>query len=316
MAIPNITFANVRVNNTDHKSVADWNMELKSKPTSHDLQGQPFTPGVKKIKLDAVNNYGSDQESIIIKVIEPTPPTLVNARLTVKSNTVINYRLSGTGIEVSPKDLIKSVTWSATGLPPELSIDVNTGYITGTLKREYKGLINVTVTNNFGSATGILALNVIEYKYLNTATAPFCPVSPGYSGWHDHSVPMTLPDGITTYDSLYDLSTVSYSGRIIKPYIQLLSPYKYKYTYTKLDGTTEVRQANCYRKAKLGAKISGGSRSKGNIEHALWKARVEMSCLEVNEAVEPQHWYIDINFDYLYYAEDGKYYDPEGYVKI
>ena len=59
-----------------------------------------------------------------------------------------------------PAGAITSSIWSATGLPDGLTIDVNTGIISGTPTTPGTYMPNITVTTNWGADTKVVTINV------------------------------------------------------------------------------------------------------------------------------------------------------------
>lgn len=111
------------------------------------LGGTPTQTGVFPLQFTASNGVGSDAVqaftlNVVCPAITVTPTVMVDGLYQTVYGSVDFNQSGSTG---------SSFTWSATGLPAGLSINVNDGVVSGTpTNTVLNGAVAVTVTDNFG----------------------------------------------------------------------------------------------------------------------------------------------------------------------
>ena len=127
---------------------------LSYNAATHTISGTPPAAGTFNITLSAENFMGTDTETLVLVVTQPTAAPVITSVLTA-STTVdesFNYTLtaSGTG----------PITYTVSNLPDGLSFDPNTQQITGSPTTAGTYNIDLFATNEGGSTHEILVLTV------------------------------------------------------------------------------------------------------------------------------------------------------------
>ena len=177
----------------------------------------------------------------------------------------------------------------------------------------------VTCTTKWGSDTATLTIGVTHYTYWTTGAAPNCPAIPGYSGYHDHRVTVSLPDRFSAIESIAYRSTKVYGGRSLSILAEGITAKKFDYTYTNATGTTSKRTSTCYTKLRITEHISGGWK-RDNTRSILYNnchfhGRIKISTLPTNELLGPQYYYIDVDCTYDFYEVPNFSYDKHGVIQ-
>lgn len=122
--------------------------------TTHTISGTPTVAGTFEVELTATNFVGSDNETLVIVITQPTAAPVITSVLTAEATVdqSFNYTLtaSGTG----------PITYNATNLPDGLSFDQETQLISGNPTTAGTYNINLFATNEGGTTTEILVLTV------------------------------------------------------------------------------------------------------------------------------------------------------------
>ena len=132
------------------------------------ISGTPTGPiGKVSVTLLATNNFGNDQQTLDIDV-QQTPPTITNVTLQASGQEFapFSYTLTATG---SPP-----ISFAASPLPTGLTINPNTGVISGNPIGIGSFNVNISATNLFGSDTGkVLVISIAKAppKITSTLTA-------------------------------------------------------------------------------------------------------------------------------------------------
>ena len=119
-------------------------------PSSGIISGTPTSSGTFNVVLTATNAAGTGTATLVL-TIGPSPPSLTSP--TNSPGTV------STPFTYTPSADQSGVTYSAAGLPPFLSIDPNTGVISGTPTAGGTFAIVLTLTDANGSSNANLTLS-------------------------------------------------------------------------------------------------------------------------------------------------------------
>jgi PKD repeat protein len=123
------------------------------------ISGTPTTDGTFVTSVKATNSIGSDTESFAIAV--RSAPVVTTTSLPVAlTGTAYSYGLTASGVPAP--------TFAVTGLPAGLSIDSNTGVISGTPTAYGNFSLNITVTNTVSSSSKSLTLTVNAVPVITT----------------------------------------------------------------------------------------------------------------------------------------------------
>lgn len=121
-------------------------------PTSGLISGSSTEIGNHDVTVTATNPVGSDSESFVLTVRGTVPVLNAIGTQTATYNVFFSYTASATAIP--------DATFSATGLPPGISIGQNSGTISGTSTSVGSYSVVVTATNSVGSDMESFTMNV------------------------------------------------------------------------------------------------------------------------------------------------------------
>jgi hypothetical protein len=123
------------------------------------LQGRPLTAGVFNAIITARNSAGTDTETVSITVTSPT------TQLPVLEQNLSPIQLIR-NVNMTPYNFVNSggiaTAWAASNLPQGLSVNFNSGTISGRPSAVENKTVTVTASNSAGSATTTLAINVVS----------------------------------------------------------------------------------------------------------------------------------------------------------
>ena len=326
-----ITFAHVYTQDKDRGKIERLNLQVDR--TSHILSGLPYADHEEWIGMHAENDYGHDDEPVGLRIITPPAPILYNRSAATDSDIGINLKLNSNHTSINPRECIRWVHWSASGLPSGLSINPDTGYISGLCTRGGVHNSTITVETNAGKASATFTLTVTEYTFLTRTKSEDCPVTPGsYAGTHPHGVTVTVPFYFKSIKSLYNRSTVSYGGRVLHPKAEptgstsIVDYYNITTKTNKKTGkVTETKKkvtTSAYQKVCCTMNITAG-RKKSDRYSQLYKNAHFMYRVKILEYVPkmdqesraPRGCYIDVDATYDFYEEPGFSYDNYGEIK-
>lgn len=128
------------------------------------ISGTPTTLGTSTVTVTGTNSLGTDLGFITVNVAALPVPTVTDASTSGTIGTPMLFSVTSTHV----------ATFSATGLPPGLSINASTGSVTGTPTTEGTFVATVTGTNTAGSANGAYTFSI--------AAAPTPPASSAQGG--------------------------------------------------------------------------------------------------------------------------------------
>lgn len=128
---------------------------LSLNPSTGDITGTPTTAGVYAMPVSVSNNGGTTNATLTYTVSNPTTPPrfLVSSLLvTTTVNQSTNFSLyAGT---------YGGITYSASGLPPGLTLTPSSGYISGTPTTLGRYTVPITATTSTGTTTATLTVVV------------------------------------------------------------------------------------------------------------------------------------------------------------
>lgn len=129
---------------------------LTFNPATGAITGTPTTAGTTVVTLVATNTVGTDTAFLTLTVAAPgLIPTITSPSTTNTSGKVgvplVTYVIEATGVPTN---------YTATNLPPGLSVNALTGAIDGTPKEVGAWFVALTATNTLGSGTATLLIVV------------------------------------------------------------------------------------------------------------------------------------------------------------
>ena len=131
--------------------------------TTHTISGTPTTAGVTNITLVADNYMGTDTETLIFTITQPTAPPVITSALTgsttVNQSYTYQFTASGTG----------PITFNATNLPTGLTFNSTSNQITGTPTAASTYYIALSATNSSGTDIETLVLTVGQPPSITSA---------------------------------------------------------------------------------------------------------------------------------------------------
>jgi hypothetical protein len=136
--------------------------------TADTIDGTPTTAGTYPVALSAMNPGGTGTATLTITVapapvVAPTITSPISAGANVGST--FTYTITSTG---SPP-----TSYSATGLPPGLTINTQTGVITGEPTTFGSYVATITATNSTGSNSSVLTIGVTSSVIVNFSARAF-----------------------------------------------------------------------------------------------------------------------------------------------
>lgn len=87
------------------------------------LSGKTSIPGIYEITIRATNNYGFDMKTLTLTILEPIKITNTNLTVYSKLGSQFNYTIFTNGTP--------PITYYVNNMPPNLTLDSNTGIISG-----------------------------------------------------------------------------------------------------------------------------------------------------------------------------------------
>ena len=144
------------------------------------IVGIPTTAGVSVVPISATNAGGTGTAQLTITVGSTVPPAGLqitsSAKITGVIGSAFTYAITAAGTPVA---------FSASGLPPGLSLNSQTGYITGSPLVPGSFPVVLSATDGSATASATLALKVIAAATSTTATSstfPYMTSSAGAAG--------------------------------------------------------------------------------------------------------------------------------------
>jgi LruC domain-containing protein len=127
---------------------------LSFNPTTSEIYGMPTSVGVFNIPLSATNNYGSDNNTLVLTV--GAPPVITSA-LTASGTTgqqFLTYTVTATGSG--------TMAYNATNLPGGLTFSDVPHSINGTPSQAAVVNVTLTASNEFGTDSKILVITIVD----------------------------------------------------------------------------------------------------------------------------------------------------------
>jgi hypothetical protein len=151
------TPVNVPISVTDSSSTASLAISITGLPAGLEwntstsaITGTPTTVGTSSVTINASDSTGASASAVFNWTINPGPPPAVTV-----TNPGSQSSLAGTAasLQVAASDSNGlTLTYSAAGLPPGLSINSATGLISGAPTTAGTYSVTVTVTDNTGAS--------------------------------------------------------------------------------------------------------------------------------------------------------------------
>ena len=127
--------------------------------TSGIISGTPTTEGVYPVPISAINGQGMAGAEVIFNIAKSAPPSITTHTVSALVNAPFSYQLPSTSL-VSIYGAYDQGDPSMVQLPPGLSLDINSGILSGTPTSSGTYTIVISEANNYGSASSTLTLIV------------------------------------------------------------------------------------------------------------------------------------------------------------
>jgi PKD repeat protein len=128
------------------------------------ITGTPTTAGTYNATISVENDCGDDSAALTITIAAACESAAI-ANATVYGEVNVAFSRAGSGTGTAP------LTYSATGLPPGLSINTSTGAITGTPTTAGSYPVTLTVSNACGESSATLMIWIEPYTHAPDLTA-------------------------------------------------------------------------------------------------------------------------------------------------
>jgi hypothetical protein len=179
-------------------------------PNTGIISGTPYSPGTYQSTIQATNGGGTGSAVLQIVVL-PYPPTVY------PSNSITG--IVGQPLRYQIYAWNNPTSFSATGLPPGLSIDSATGLISGTVATTGTTIASISASNAGGTGTGSLTISIFELPVITSATnviatqgQPFTYQITATAGANQFEA-TNLPPGLTVDSSIGKITGAPlYSG--------------------------------------------------------------------------------------------------------
>jgi hypothetical protein len=168
---------------------------LRLNPSTGVISGTPSSQGVSTVALGATNSSGTGILTLTLSVTAVAPIVAIPASVSGQEGQAFNYQVVAPG----------ATAFTATGLPSGLTIDPNSGIISGTPAAGTAGSFSVllTASNSAGNGSGTLSLTISAALTLTSALSAPAQVSQSFSYQVTTSNPVTayaasgLPPGLS-----------------------------------------------------------------------------------------------------------------------
>ena len=136
---------------------------LSYNSTTHTISGTPTTAGTTNITLVADNYMGTDTETLVFTITQPTAPPIITSSLTGSTTVNQSYTYQLTASGTGP------ITFNATNLPTGLTFNSTSNQITGTPTAASIYYIALSATNSSGTDIETLVLTVGQPPSITSA---------------------------------------------------------------------------------------------------------------------------------------------------
>jgi hypothetical protein len=125
------------------------------------ITGTPTTPGTYVVTITATNSAGTSTTTVTFTVASPTVTPVITSPTTASGalgTPFVTYVIAATGIPTS---------YTASGLPPGLTLNVATGAINGTPTTYGTFAVTINATNSAGTSTATLNITISSSRIVN-----------------------------------------------------------------------------------------------------------------------------------------------------
>lgn len=134
--------------------VSNLPQNLSYNPDSRTIDGTPLFPGIFEVTLLAVNEYGSDVQTLVITIAEGIQAPQINSSLSASATSSFPFSYTITASGSQP------MTFTASGLPEGLSVSGN--IISGIPQAAGNFQVQLGATNAAGTDTRVLQLQISQ----------------------------------------------------------------------------------------------------------------------------------------------------------
>ncbi len=121
-------------------------------PSTGLISGMPSNTGTSNVTLSATNANGTGTAALTLTINAAATPVITSASTTTGIlNNAFSYQITATN---------EPTSFNATGLPAALTVDNNTGLISGVPNATGTFNVNLSATNASGTGTGTLSLTI------------------------------------------------------------------------------------------------------------------------------------------------------------
>lgn len=166
------------------------------------ISGTPTTAGTYSVSLTATNGSGSGVATLTITIGSATVPTITDTRSgTGAVGSGFSYQIKATG----------ATSYSASGLPPGLTINPSTGEIYGTPTQQNSYQVTIYATNASGTVSAGITISVAAGDATVAGQFPV-DLSVDNKGAANGTIPLVMPVGRAGLEPKLALQYSSQSG--------------------------------------------------------------------------------------------------------
>lgn len=132
--------------------------------TNGQISGTPTSTGAFGVTVAAANSYGTDTRVLTLNIAPAAPPVITSAlTATASANTSFTYTITSTN---------NPTTFNAVGLPTGLTVNLDTGVISGTPAFVGTFYVAIAAANPFGRDSRTFALSINPHPQQPAITSP------------------------------------------------------------------------------------------------------------------------------------------------